>query len=437
MKAITYLLISTALSLPLQVTAKVADDAVKRFALITASNNGGDHRQTLRYAESDAIAFSKVFEEIGGVEPQNRMLLLSPNKHQFLDTLKQLRTHIEKDSGSNSRLELIFYYSGHSDEDGLMLFNEKLNYQILRNELQAINADVRVAILDSCQSGVFTRLKGGVKKTPFMVNNANNVKGNVFLSSSSANEAAQESDAIGGSFFTHHLISALRGASDISGDSQITLNEAYQYAFNETLAHTEKTLAGAQHAAYNIQLAGAGDLVLTDVQTATTSLIIPEQITGRIFIRSSSGRLTAELNKLNQSPMTIGLVPDIYQVTLKSNKTLFQDEVDLKTSKTATLDIEDFSPIEKIVHRTRGKTQGNKFNLFSRPFFSWKAKNITTISVGYESFSALYKSDGTTSSFEWGEYKDINERYEGYNINISRKFNTDYFLELGRHDFLL
>ena len=51
------------------------------------------------------------------------------------------------------------------------------------------------------------------------------------ITSSAAREAALESAEIEASFFSHHLISGLRGAADTSGDGLVTLAEAYQYAF--------------------------------------------------------------------------------------------------------------------------------------------------------------------------------------------------------------
>jgi len=61
------------------------------------------------------------------------------------------------------------------------------------------------------------------------------------LTSSAADELALESREIRGSFFTHHLVSGLRGTADASGDGRITLSEAYQYAFDHTLTATAST----------------------------------------------------------------------------------------------------------------------------------------------------------------------------------------------------
>src|SRR4029453_1016686 len=103
------------------------------------------------------------------------------------------------------------YFSGHADEQGLMLGRELMPYRDLRAAVSAIGADVGITILDACASGAITP-------------------------SSSEDEAAQESERLRGSFFTHALLSGLRGAADVSDDGKVTLNEAYQFAFQETLA---------------------------------------------------------------------------------------------------------------------------------------------------------------------------------------------------------
>ena len=45
----------------------------------------------------------------------------------------------------------------------------------------------------------------------------------------------RESGDIEGSYFTHHMLSALRGAGDRDGNGVVTLAEAYQYAYAHTL----------------------------------------------------------------------------------------------------------------------------------------------------------------------------------------------------------
>ena len=95
------------------------------------------------------------------------------------------------------------------------------------------------------------------------------------LTSSAATEDALESKEIRGSFFTNNLVSGLRGAADASGDGHITLGEAYRYAYAGTVASTVDTVVGAQHPGYAYQLSGMGEIVLTELATASAALLLP------------------------------------------------------------------------------------------------------------------------------------------------------------------
>ena len=77
----------------------------------------------------------------------------------------------------------------------------------------------------------------------------------------------------------------MRGAADNTQDGTVTLNEAYSFAADETLARTTSSIAGAQHPSYSINLTGSGDLVLTDLREIISSISIDKEIDGRIFFR--------------------------------------------------------------------------------------------------------------------------------------------------------
>ncbi|MFY0526832.1 caspase family protein [Archangium gephyra] len=288
---------------------------VRRLALLVGVNDGGPERVRLRYAVSDARAFDKVLGELGGVAAADRRVLMDVGRAGLLEALGELRARTEVARGSGaSRVEVLVYYSGHSDEEGLLLKGERLGYGELRRALDALPADVRIAVLDSCASGAFARAKGGTRRPAFLVDSGNKVKGHAILTSSSEDEVSQESDRLGASYFTHHLISGLRGAADATRDGRVTLNEAYQFAFHETLARTEKTRGGAQHPAYDIELAGSGDLVMTDLRATSAGLYLAEALEGRLFVRDAAGLLVVELQKLPGRPAELGLAPGRYQV---------------------------------------------------------------------------------------------------------------------------
>ena len=140
-------------------------------------------------------------------------------------------------------------------------------------------------------------MKGGRARPAFLVDQSAAMRGHAFLTSSAESEAAQESDRIRASYFTHFLVSGLRGAADLSGDGKVTLNEAYQFAFNETLGRTVDTKGGPQHPSYDISMSGTGDVVMTDVQQLSATLVLADDVDGRFFIRNASQELIAEVYK--------------------------------------------------------------------------------------------------------------------------------------------
>lgn len=311
--------------------------ALQRFALIIGANDGGAGREKLRYADSDARAMVNVLMQLGGVRQQDVQLLNEPTPVALSQALDQLAQRIAAARAPGRRIELLFYYSGHSDEQGLLLSSQRVAYPALRSAIERASADVTIAILDSCSAGAFTRMKGGVQRPPFLVDTSVRVSGHAFLASSSENEAAQESDRIGSSFFTYYLISGLRGAADVSSDGRVTLNEAYNFAFNETLQRTERTLSGAQHPAYDIQLAGTGDVVMTDLRDQSARLELPRDLQGRIYVRGMNGVLSAELTKHSGGTVILALEPATYRITVERDSRFYQTQLEVAAGRTATL----------------------------------------------------------------------------------------------------
>ena len=311
-----------------------AEDAARRFAFIAGANDGGPKRTVLRYAHSDAKAMARVLTQLGGIDNRDSVILLEPDRFDFEAGLARMRGILERaQKNGSSRIELVFYFSGHSDEQGLMLGDDLITYRELRTFISELPADVHIAILDSCSSGAMTRGKGGTKRAPFLMDTSVEVEGYAYLTSASEDEAAQESDRIAGSFFTYYLVSGLRGAADHNRDRKVTLNEAYQYAFNETLARTESTQAGPQHAGYDFQLKGSGDLVLTDLRGTSALLVIAPDIEGRVFIRDRKGHLVAEINSAGGNPVSIGLDPGVYEVTMELGRRRLKGSVALNNGK--------------------------------------------------------------------------------------------------------
>jgi hypothetical protein len=175
-----------------------------------------------------------------------------------------------------NRTVLFFYFSGHSDGEGLELGNEVLLFSRLKSILGGVG-DVRVVVVDACRSGAGFREKGGSPAQPFSIKLTDTLQstGDAYISSSAESEAAIESNEVLGSIFTHHFVSGLRGVADTSGDRLVTLAEAYRYAYDQTVARTVLLPVGAQHPSYDYKLSGQGELVLSTLERANAQLVMP------------------------------------------------------------------------------------------------------------------------------------------------------------------
>lgn len=332
---------------------------LERYVLSIGANNGGSGRVLLRYAQSDARSFSTVMLEMGGVAKENLFLMTEPSVDELLNTMRTLDKKLQKSANGKNRKEVLVYYSGHADEKGIRLGSEIYGWQKFRERISSLHADVKIAVIDACGSGAITRIKGGVAVPAFMVDASSDMKGYAFITSSTQDESSQESDRLNGSFFTHSLVSAMRGAGDLSGDGKVTLSEAYQFAFNETLQKTQSTIGGAQHPSRDMNLVGTGDVVMTDLRNTSSGISLDRQLEGRLFVRDSCEILVAELYKKSGRPMELGLPEGSYKLILEQPKKHLALSVALAKGMRKNIGIQDFQPanLEKTVLRGEIKSR--------------------------------------------------------------------------------
>lgn len=332
--------------------------SLRRFALVASSNDGGPSRTRLRFANSDGESVGRVLAGLGGVRDTDLILLGDATRARLGQAFADLQRRVSNEARPQVRREVFVYFSGHSDEQGLLLGGERVTYRELRQWIDSVGADVRIAILDSCASGALIRLKGGVHKAPFLSDVSTQARGHAFLTASSADESAQESDRVGAAFFTHFLLSGMRGAADANHDRRVTLNEAYQFAYSETLQRTEASRAGAQHPAYDIQLAGTGDLVMTDLHTSASRLVLARELAGRVYVRDQIGRLVVELRKEPTYPVELGLDAGHYRIVLDRDGSISEGSVTLPSSARIEIAARDLSAVTPLVSVRRGDDPG-------------------------------------------------------------------------------
>ncbi len=306
----------------------IARAETRRIAVVVGNNAGGGDQVPLRYAEVDAGKVGRVLVELGGVAPADLFLLQGQGLTTLQATLDKASAKVAAYQKSGlDRVVLLFYYSGHSDGVALELGRERFTFSALRTWLLATGAEVRVGLIDSCRSGALIATKGGTAGPAFQIRLTDDLSstGEALLTSSAANEDALESREIGGSFFTHHLVSGLRGAADASGDARVTLTEAYQYAYKHTISTSGATLAGTQHPAYDFRLSGQGELILTELAQPSAALALPDGFDRALVIEVARDQVIAELGP--GTPAHVALTPGRYGIRMWKGTQAYEGRV--------------------------------------------------------------------------------------------------------------
>jgi hypothetical protein len=275
---------------------------VERFAVVVGNDVGRPPDGPLRWAESDAARVAAVLQEVGGVRPENLVLLRGRDAEVVRRTLIAVNDRVR---AAAHGAVLFVYYSGHADAEALHLGASSLPLGELEQLVRGSAAAFRLLVLDACRSGALTRVKGGTPVAPFELRLAERTPGEgaVFLTSSSASEDSQESDDLKGSFFTHALVSGLLGAADRDGDGRVTLDEAYRHAYEATLRGSSRTLAGAQHPTFQYDVRGHGDVVLTTLPRDDRTrawLLLPDGIGWLVLHGSADGPVVGEIGRADR-----------------------------------------------------------------------------------------------------------------------------------------
>jgi uncharacterized caspase-like protein len=312
--------------------ARAAAADPNRFALIVGDNRGERDEATLRYAQSDAERLAGVLKSLGGFEAQNVTVLGGASADEVQHVLAAMDARARAYPGDSL---LLVYYSGHADATALHLAGTQLPIATLSQMVSSSPASARVLVLDACRSGTITRVKGGTPAPAFDVTPAFAVgaQGVALLSSSAAGESSQESDALGASFFTHALVSALLGAGDANHDGAVSLAEAFAYAREQTLAATSRTLYGPQHPTYRYDLGGREDLVLTRPGAEYRSIgTLAFSRRGFYVVHKSSagGSVVAEVLVADDSGRKMALDSGRYFVTRHESDHLEQGRFDVR-----------------------------------------------------------------------------------------------------------
>ncbi|MCC6336984.1 MAG: caspase family protein [Myxococcales bacterium] len=338
-----------ALALSLTLLASGALAETRRIAIVVGNNAGSGDLPPLRFAENDAGKMARVLVELGDVTAEDVQLLQGRGVGDLERAIARARERVSAFKQSpDVRSVVLFYFSGHSDGEAIELGREKLAYARLKALLAGTGADVRLSIVDACRSGAGLREKGGKPADPFTIRLADALQatGEAFITSSAADEAALESSEVMGSYFTHNLISGLRGAADSSGDKLVTLAEAYRYAYDRTVSATAMLPVGAQHPNYDYRLSGQGELVLATLLKPSAALVLP-QAERALVVDLARDQVLVEVPA--GPAREVALAPGDYGVRVFKDGQAFGGRVRLTPGMSHTVNLDDLTPVSSSV----------------------------------------------------------------------------------------
>ena len=314
-----------------------------RVAVVVGANRGAPGRADLRYSYRDAQSVADALAQVGRFAPADIHVLHDPDPAVVIATLDRELHDLHAVGGESL---LLFYYSGHADGTALYPAGRPLPFADLRSRLESDLATVRIGIIDACNGGGWTGAKGIVPGPPFRVDVPLELagEGSVLIASSSGLETAHESEGILGSFFTHHLVAALRGAADPRGDGVVTLTEAFAYAKERTVRDTASISAQPQHPSFFMNLRGRTDLPLSRVASAPSLVELRQQQGPLQLIHLGTGVVVVEI-PAGQREIRLAVPSGRYllrregeqgsfsrEITVASGGTVQVDEADLRLS---------------------------------------------------------------------------------------------------------
>jgi hypothetical protein len=314
------------------VSGQVEAAVLHRFAIVVGNNRGSAQSIPLRHARSDAKKVARVLSDVGGFNAQNITLLLDEDAAALRRAFLELQAKLEA-LNPNEHSLLFVYYSGHAKQGVIELGRSNFEMKALRERLQTLSADLKLTIIDACEAGVITREKGGRPGPSFLMETDDIApsRGSIFISSSAEDEKSQESDRLGGSFFTHYLVNGLRGDADESGDRKVSLSEIYRYTYHRTVQETAGTRSGVQHPGYSFDLKGNGSLVLSDLSRGKNGVAFSPSLEGHFLIFDMDREIvSAEVKKKQGRSRRLALPEGSYVVKQRKSDHLMMARFTLR-----------------------------------------------------------------------------------------------------------
>lgn len=332
--------------------AQAQSSEPRRVAIVVGANEAAPGRRPLRYAHHDARAVERVLRRVGRFQADDIHVLLDPSPSTVLSLLD---SELGTLRASGDETLLLFYYSGHADEQALYPSGRSLSFRALRSRLESDGAGVRVGIIDACRGGGWTGTRGLTETESFDVNVPLELsnEGSVLISSSSGLEDAHESEELEGGFFTHHWNAALRGAGDEDGDRIVTLTEAFEYAKSRTIRDTALHTSTPQHPSFRMNLQGRQELSLAHLANRVTTLTVEQTVGPLQLFHLGTGRVVLEL-PAGERTSALSILPGRYLLRTVGSGSVKAQEIQLRRNRPQRVRESELDAVDEVYLAARG-----------------------------------------------------------------------------------
>ncbi len=234
---------------------------------------------------------------------------------------------------------LVLYFSGHGvkDDDGALylafkntdhsrLFSTAIEADYIRKAMDHSRSKRQAIILDCCNSGAFPQGGKGELGGSMGMISALQGYGRFVLTASDAMQYAWEGgqvvDGMQNSIFTHYLVKGLEGDADTDGNGKITVDELYDYVYDQ-ISHTPAKQTPTKSAA-KVE----GELVLRqitrmeDIKPVALPADLMEEVQDvRPYVRQAAVEKLATILKGQNIGMARSAVSTLEQIAADQNTT--------------------------------------------------------------------------------------------------------------------
>jgi len=196
------------------------------FAVVVGVSKYTNWKNDLVYSHKDAI---EMYDLLTYQTAQSNIKLLLNEEATCNNILYATRNLFSR---AKPKDIVIFFFSGHGENDFFRAHDGKLTFKELARIFKQTNAKRRIIFADACYSGALSTLRYGEDK------DSDIGKSVLLFLSSRPKQISNESLEMGSGAFTYYLIAGLRGGADTNKDRYITAKELFKFVHPRVKEYT-------------------------------------------------------------------------------------------------------------------------------------------------------------------------------------------------------